>query len=134
MKIVILDHPFENPGEIDWSALDKYDVKRYDSTKPEEVVDRIKDAEVVFLNKTTLTSKDLESCPNLKLISIIVTGYNTVDITAARRLGIDVCNVPSYGSGAIAQHAFALLLEVTNHVAHHDSFSGASFTDICFQR
>jgi len=121
MKIVILDYPRENPGEIDWSRFEKFgEVDRYARTFPEEVDERIADADVVFLNKTVITRENLEKCKNLKFISVIATGYNTVDFKAARELGIPVANVPSYGTEAIGQHAIALLLEITNHVAHHD--------------
>ncbi len=122
MKIVILDHPRENPGEISWSEFDKYgEVTRYPRTLPEQVVERIGDADIVFLNKTVVTKADLEKCPNVKFISAIATGYNTVDVEGARELGIPVSNVPSYGTEAIGQHAIALLLEVTNRIGHHDA-------------
>ena len=122
MKIVILDHPRENPGEINWSEFDKYgEVTRYPRTLPEQVVERIGDADIVFLNKTVVTKEDLEKCPNLKFISVIATGYNTVDVEGAKELGIPVSNVPSYGTEAIGQHAIALLLEITNHIGHHDA-------------
>lgn len=121
MKIVILDYPRENPGEIDWSRFEQFgQVERYARTFPEEVDARIADADVVFLNKTVITRENLQKCKNLKFISVIATGYNTVDVAAARELGIPVANVPSYGTEAIGQHAIALLLEITNHVAHHD--------------
>lgn len=122
MKIVILDHPRENPGEIDWSRFDKYgEIVKYSGDRAEDVVSRIGDADVVFLNKSKVTKADLEQCPNLKFISVIATGYNTVDVEGARELGIPVSNVPSYGTEAIGQHAIALLLEITNHIAHHDA-------------
>ena len=122
IKIVILDHPRENPGEIDWSGFDKHgDVVKYSQTLPEEVVERIGDAEVVLLNKTHITREMIEQCKNLKFISVIGTGYNTVDVQAAKENGIMVANVPSYGTEAIGQHAIALLLEITNHVGYHDS-------------
>ena len=121
MKIVILDHPRENEGEINWSEFEKYgEVTRYPRTLPEQVVERIGDADVVFLNKTVITKEQLEKCPNVKFISVIATGYNTVDVNGAAELGIPVANVPSYGTEAIGQHAIALLLEVTNHVGYHD--------------
>ena len=122
MKIVILDHPRENPGEIDWSRFSEFgDVTKYERTSPEEAAERIGDADVVFLNKTVITRETLEKCKKLKFISVIATGYNTVDVIAARELGIPVSNVPSYGTEAIGQHAFALLLEITNRVGHHDA-------------
>ena len=122
MKIVVLDKPLEKPGELDWSALDAYgDVTIYDRSAPDQVIERIGDAEIVFLNKTEITDATLEACPNIRFISVIATGYNTVDVQAAAKRGIPVANVPSYGSEAIAQHAIALLLEITDHVAHHDA-------------
>lgn len=122
MKIVILDHPRENPNEIDWSGFEKYgEIIKYPRTLEADAADRIGDADIVFLNKTVITREILEKCPNLKFISVIATGYNTVDVNAARELGIAVSNVPSYGTEAIGQHAIALLLEITNHIAHHDA-------------
>lgn len=121
MKIVVLDRPMENPGELDWSALEQLgEVRIYDRTAPEEVIERIGDAEIVMLNKAEITEETLRACPNIRFISVIATGYNTVDVSAAARRGIPVANVPSYGTEAIAQHAIALLLEITDHVAHHD--------------
>lgn len=121
MKIVILDYPRENPGEIDWSRFEQFgEVERYARTFPEDVDARMADADVVFLNKTVITRENLQKCSKLKFISVIATGYNTVDVQAARELGIPVANVPSYGTEAIGQHAIALLLEITNHVAYHD--------------
>lgn len=122
MKIVVLDHPHENPGEIDWSELEQFgEVLLHSRTPVEKIPEAVKDADVIFLNKSPLTRETMEKCPNLKFISVIATGYNTVDVEAARDLGIPVSNVPSYGSAAIGQHAIALLLEITNHVAYYDS-------------
>lgn len=121
-KIVLLDKPRENPGELDWSPLQALgETVFYAHTEPEEAAARIGDAEIVLLNKTVLTAETLRQCKNLKLISVIATGYNTVDVDCCRELGIAVCNVPSYGSEAISQNAIALLLELTNRVAHHDA-------------
>lgn len=122
MKIVVLDRPLEKPGELDWSALYELgDVTIYDRSSPDEVVTRIGDAEIVMLNKAVVTEETLKACPCIRMISVIGTGYNTVDTQAAAKRGIPVCNVPSYGAEAIAQHAIALLLEITNHVAHYDA-------------
>lgn len=122
MKIVILDYPRENPGEINWERFEACgEVVKYQRTLPGQVAERIGDADVVFLNKTVVTEEDMEKCPNLKFISVIATGYNTVDVNGARKLGIPVANVPSYGTEAIGQHAIALLLEITNHVGYHDA-------------
>ncbi len=121
MKIVVLDRPRENPGELDWSALnDLGDVTLYERSAPDQVIDRIGDAEIVMLNKAVVTAEAFEKCPNIKFISVIGTGYNIVDVDAARAHGVPVSNVPSYGTEAIAQHAIALLLEITNHVGYHD--------------
>ena len=121
MKIVVLDRPLEMPGELDWSALDDLgSVVCYDRTPPEKVLERIGDAEIVLLNKAELRADTIRRCPALRFISVIGTGYNTVDVDAAAARGIPVSNVPAYGTEAIGQHAIALLLEITNHVAHHD--------------
>ena len=122
MKIVVLDKPRENPGEIDWSALFALgEVEMNDRVPQSEALGHIRDAEVVLLNKTRLTGEMLRECPKLRMISVIATGYNTVDVKAARELGVTVTNVPSYGSEGIGQHAVALLLEITNHVGYHDA-------------
>ena len=121
-KIVLLDKPRENPGELDWSALEQLgQVTFYEHTTPDQAAQRISDADIVLLNKTVLTADTLRQCKNLKFISVIATGYNTVDVECCKELGIRVSNVPSYGTEAISQHAIALLLELTNRVAHHDA-------------
>lgn len=122
MKIVVLDKPRENPGEIDWSALYELgEIEMNDRVPQGEILEHIEDADIVLLNKSNLTRDILEKCKNLKFISVIATGYNTVDFLAAKEMGIPVANVPSYGTEGIGQHAFALLMEVTNHVGYHDA-------------
>ncbi len=122
MKIVVLDHPRENPGEIDWSRLSSFgEVKRYARTDPDKIAETIGDAEIVFLNKSPLTKETLDKCPNIKFISVIATGYNTVDVAAAKQKNIPVANVPSYGTEAVGQQAIAHLLEITNHVAYNNA-------------
>jgi len=121
VKIVVLDHPRENPGEIDWSPLYALgDVDLNDRVPADQILGKIIDADIVMLNKSVLTADLLKQCKKLKFISVIATGYNTVDVEAAAELGIKVSNVPSYGTEGIGQHAFALLLEITNHIAYHD--------------
>lgn len=121
MKIVVLDKPRENKGEVDWSEVSKLgDARIYDDTLQEDVIKIIDDAEIVFVNKLKITREVIESCPNIKFISVIATGFNKIDLQAAKERGILVSNVPSYGSKAIGQHAVALLMEITNHIAHHD--------------
>ncbi len=118
----MLDRPKEKPGELDWRSLHNLGkFIMYEQTPLEKMVERIGDADIVMLNKSTLTAEVMAKCPNLKFISIIASGYNTVDIQAASELGIKVANVPNYGNEAISQHAVALLLELTNRVGHHDA-------------
>lgn len=122
MKIVVLDKPHENPGEIDWSEVYTLgEAEVYETTPQDKIVETIGDAEIIFVNKLYITREIIEACPNLKFISVIATGFNKIDLNAAKEHGIIVSNVPSYGSKAIGQHAIALLLEITNHVAHHDT-------------
>lgn len=121
MEIVVLDKPRENKGEIDWSEIEKLgNVRIYDDTPQEDISKTIGNAEIVFINKGKITREILDVCPNIKFISVIATGYNKIDIDACKEKGILVSNVPSYGSKAIGQHAIALLMEITNYVAHHD--------------
>ena len=137
MKIVILDAYAANPGDLSWdefAALGELTV--YDRTAQEDAAARIGDAEVVFINKVRLTDEIFAACPNLKLVSILATGYNIVDLAAAKRRGITVCNVPGYSTRAVVQMTFALLLEICQQVGLH---SGAVHTgrwqtcpDFCF--
>lgn len=137
MKIVILDAYAANPGDLSWdefAALGELMV--YDRTAQEDAAARIGDAEVVFINKVRLTDEIFAACPNLKLVSILATGYNIVDLAAAKRRGITVCNVPGYSTRAVVQMTFALLLEICQQVGLH---SGAVHTgrwqtcpDFCF--
>lgn len=137
MKIVILDAYAANPGDLSWdefAALGELTV--YDRTAQEDAAARIGDAEVVFINKVRLTDDIFAACPNLKLVSILATGYNIVDLAAAKHRGITVCNVPGYSTRAVVQMTFALLLEICQQVGLH---SGAVHTgrwqscpDFCF--
>ena len=137
MKIVVLDGYTENPGDLSWDELGKLgELTVYDRTAQEDAAARIGDAEVVFINKVRLTDEIFAACPNLKLVSILATGYNIVDLAAARRRGITVCNVPGYSTRAVVQMTFALLLEICQQVGLH---SGAVHTgrwqtcpDFCF--
>ena len=122
MKITVLDGFAVNPGDLDWGLIGQYGALTvYDRTSTdEESIARIGDSEIVMVNKTPLPESVLAACPNLKLICVLATGYNVVDYVAARRLGIDVCNVPCYGTAAVAQFTIALLLELCHHVGRHD--------------
>lgn len=122
MKLVILDASSINPGDLSWAPLEKIcDFTSYDRTKPEEVLDRISDCDGFFVSKVSITRDLLEKCPNLKFIGITATGYDNVDIQAAEDLGIAVCNVPAYSTEAVAQHAFALILELSNRVGSYNA-------------
>ena len=121
-KIVVLEGYASNPGDLSWeefAALGELTV--YDRTAPEEILPRIRDAQIVLINKTRLTAELLAQCPHLRMIGVMATGYNVVDIDAAKRLGITVCNVPGYSTMAVAQMTFALLLEMTQQVGLHNS-------------
>ncbi|WP_332447262.1 D-2-hydroxyacid dehydrogenase [Sphaerochaeta sp.] len=137
MHIVILDGYTENPGDLSWdgfSALGTLTV--YDRTKPEQILTRIGDAEIVITNKTPLDENTIMQAPNIRYIGVLATGYNVVDVNAATKKGIVVSNIPTYGTDAVAQFAFALLLEIAHHVQHHsDAVKQGRWTscpDFCF--
>ncbi|QDK80917.1 D-2-hydroxyacid dehydrogenase [Spirosoma sp. KCTC 42546] len=120
MKIVVLDGYTLNPGDLSWEGLEKLgDVTVYDRTPAELVVERAKDAEVIFTNKTPLGEDLLTQLPALKFIGVLATGYNIINTDVAKQKGIIVANVPGYGTASVVQLTFALLLELTQHVKHH---------------
>lgn len=120
MRIVILDGYAANPGDLSWEAIaSQGDLTVYERTAPEDVIARIGDAEAIYTNKTVISEAVMDACPNLKLISVLATGYNVVDLAAASAHGITVCNVPAYSTRDVAQLTFALLLEICHHVGHH---------------
>lgn len=123
MKIVILDAYVENPGDLSWEPLERLgELKVYDQVPvdPASVVKCIGDAEVVVVNKTPIGREVIEACPRVKCFCILATGYNIIDVDCARQRGISVCNVPAYGTHAVAQFTIALLLEICSQVALHD--------------
>ena len=120
MKIVVLDGYTLNPGDITWDGLKALgEVTLYDRTAAGDILDRIGDADAVITNKTPITRETLAAKPNIKYIGVLATGYNVVDVAAAKEKGIPVTNIPTYGTTAVAQYVFALLLEICHHVAHH---------------
>lgn len=120
MKIVVLDGYTENPGDLSWAPLEKLGtLSIYDRSTSETIIERIGDAEVVLVNKVILGKKEFEACPNLKYIGVLATGYNVVDIEEATKYNIIVTNIPTYGTTAVSQFVFALLLELCRHVGHH---------------
>ena len=120
MQIVILDSYTANPGDLSWQAFnDIGELTVYDRTQPEEIIERAKHAEIVLTNKVCLREQEIEQLPNLKYIGVLATGYNVVDIDAARQHGIVVTNVPAYSTESVAQMVFAHLLTVTNRTEHY---------------
>lgn len=142
MKIVVLDGYTLNPGDLSWDGLERlgelkvYDRVSYDEKDEDMIAERVGDAEIVFTNKTPVTRGAMEKMPNLKFIGVLATGYNIVDVAAAKKKGIVVSNIPTYGTDSVGQFAIALLLEMCHHVgAHSDSvFRGewASNPDWCY--
>ena len=122
MKIVILDGYTADPSGSAWKALEEIgEVTVYDRTKPDETVGRAKDAEIVLTNKVCLGREEIGQLPQLKYIGVLATGYNVVDLEAARERGITVTNVPAYSTESVAQMVFAHLLTVTNRTEHYAS-------------
>ena len=122
MKIVILDGYTENPGDLSWAGLEALgELTVYDRTPfdEDEILKRIGDADYLYTNKTPLSRNVIEKAPNLKFIGVLATGYNVVDVAAAKDKGIPVTNIPTYGTAAVGQFAIALLLEICHHVGHH---------------
>lgn len=137
MKIVVLDGYTLNPGDISWEGMEAFgEVTVYDRTKAEDVVERIGDAEVVYTNKTPITKETMDACPGMKFIGVLATGYNIVDVAAAKEKGIPVSNIPTYGTAAVSQFAIALLLELCHHIGEHsDAVKAGEWTsnpDWCF--
>lgn len=137
MKIVILDGFTANPGDLEWQRLHSLgDLHVFDRTSEDKIIERCEGAEIVFTNKTPISAETIASLPLLKFIGVLATGYNVVDIKAAGEQGIVVCNVPSYSTMSVAQNVFALLLDITNDVAHYTSEvkSGrwSACEDFCF--
>ena len=125
MKIVILDGYTENPGDLSWNGFEALgEVTVYDRTPfadgSGEIVRRAKGADILIVNKTPLSAETLaELAPELRYIGVLATGYNVVDTAAAKAQGVPVCNIPTYGTAAVAQFVMALLLELCHHVGDH---------------
>ncbi|MDD3361174.1 MAG: D-2-hydroxyacid dehydrogenase [Hespellia sp.] len=120
MELVVLDGYTLNPGDLSWEGLEKIgNLVVYDRTVKEDIVERIGNAKFVFTNKTPITKETMEQCPDMKYIGVLATGYNIVDVDAAREKGIVVTNIPTYGTDAVSQFAIALLLELCHHIGEH---------------
>ena len=122
MKIVSLDGAALNPGDLSWTCFEEFgEITVYPRTLSEkETIARIGNADIVLLNKVPITKGVLDACPSIKLICCLATGYNVVDIEAAKAKGIPVCNVPAYSTQAVAQFTIGLLLELCHRIGHHD--------------
>ncbi|MDR3173366.1 MAG: D-2-hydroxyacid dehydrogenase [Treponema sp.] len=119
-KIVVLDGYTENPGDLSWAELESLGtITVYDRTGAEEIITRIGDADIVYVNKVPVTAETFAACPSLRFVGVLATGYNIVDTKAAREHGVTVCNIPAYGTNAVGQFAIALLLEICHHIGHH---------------
>lgn len=120
MEIVFLDSHALNPGDLSWAPIEEFgNLTTYDRTSPQEIVARAKDAEVILTNKVHFGEEEFSKLPKLRLILEAATGFDNIDIQAAKAHGVVVCNVPAYSTLAVAQHAMALLLEVCNQVGHY---------------
>ena len=120
MKIVILDGYTENPGDLSWEGFECLGTLTvYDRTEPSEIVSRIGDAEAVIINKCPITAETMDACPELRYVGVLATGYNVVDVAAAKERHIAVTNIPTYGTTAVAQMVFAHLLAICQHVEAH---------------
>ena len=122
MKIVVLDGYTLNPGDLSWADFEKLgEFVCYDRTPADRIIERIGNADAVITNKTPVSKETIDACPSIKYIGVLATGYNIVDVSAAKERGIAVTNVPTYGTSAVSQYVFALLLEICHHVAHHSN-------------
>ena len=123
-KIVVLDGYTENPGDLSWEPLEAFgELTVYDRTSYSEsdlIAERIGDADIAVVNKTPVSAATMDKCPNLKAVFVLATGYNIVDVKYARSKGIDVVNVPTYGTQNVSQFAVSLLMEICSHIGHHD--------------
>ncbi len=122
MKIIVLDGYTLNPGDLNWEGFQQLgEITVYDRTPLDEneIIKRIGDAEIVLTNKTPISRNTLEACTSIQYIGVLATGYNIVDVAAAKEKKVPVCNIPTYGTEAVGQYTIALLLEICHHIGHH---------------
>lgn len=121
-RIVVVDGYVANSGDLSWDALAALgELTVYDRTSPDQLIDRCRDAYAVITNKVVIDAAAIDALPSLRYIGVLATGYNNVDIAAARRAGVTVCNVPAYSTASVAQTVFALLLAITNRVESYSA-------------
>ena len=119
-RIVVLDGHTLNPGDLDWRAVESLgELTVYQRTTAADIAGRAAGAEILLTNKTPVSAEVIAALPTLRFIGVLATGFNVVDTAAAKARGIPVCNVPGYGTASVAQHVFALLLELTQRTGHH---------------
>ena len=120
MKIIVLDGYGLNPGDLNWEGFESFgELTVYDRTSPSELMERAADAEVLVTNKTLITAENMAALPELKYIGVLATGYNVVDIDAAKACGIVVTNIPAYSTASVAQMVFAHILNITQRVGYY---------------
>ncbi|MBP9598325.1 MAG: D-2-hydroxyacid dehydrogenase [Desulfobacter sp.] len=120
MKIVVLDGYTLNPGDLNWEKFSEIgELKVYDRTSPQDILERTTDANIVLTNKTVLTAENIAAMNKIEYIGVLATGVNVVDLEYTKKTGITVTNVPGYSGSSSAQMVFALILELTNRVGHH---------------
>ena len=137
MKIVVLDGHALDPGDLSWEGFEALgEFERYDRTPAQLILPRMGGAGAVLVNKTPITAATLAACPDLRYIGVLATGYNVVDCAAAAARGIPVCNVPDYGTDAVAQFTMGLLLELCHQIGRHNRWVQAgnwcSNPDFCY--
>src|SRR5574344_196387 len=137
MNIVIMDGYASNPGDLNWDALKQLgDVTVYPRTSDAEKVERAKDADIILINKVQMDAETIAKLPRLKYIGVQATGFNVVDIQAAKERGIVVTNIPAYSTDSVAQMVFAHILNITNRVGHyaHENSQGrwSNSKDFCY--
>jgi glycerate dehydrogenase len=120
MRLVILDGYTLNPGDLSWKEIESLaEVTYYDRTPAAQIAERLREADAVLTNKAPISAETFAACPKLKYVGVTATGYNIIDLAAAKKAGATVTNVPGYSTNSVAQVVFALLLEITHHTGHH---------------
>lgn len=118
---MVLDGLISNPGDLTWENIERLgELRVYPHSSPNQVISRAFDADIIITNKVIISENEILALPNLKCICLLATGYNNVDIYAARKRGIEVCNAVGYGTDSVAQHVMAMILNTTNSIAMHN--------------